>query len=234
MQYQKPNPEIKTEGKDSGAKEKPVCFYCKKIVHTTNCFILNKKNRASKSVTVLKAEVPAVESLMPPESVAGKPDSVFVPFIMDGFVSLTQDGHEVPIVILRDSATSQSLILEGVLSFSNKSSMQSDILVLGVVWQYVGVPLHTVYLDSKLVSGPVVVGVRDIFPAFIVGNDLVGGKVLINPQVTAVPLTERPDRLRRKFPGMFPVPAITRTMSKKGGMGGVGTGWVHVGRLFPN
>lgn len=36
--------------------------------------------------------------------------------------------------------------------------------------------------------------------SFILGNELAGGKVLINPEVTAVPFSECPDELERKYP----------------------------------
>lgn len=49
----RPNPqgEIKASGKEGfGAKDRPVCFYCKKRGHTMNqCFALNKRNKSSKS-----------------------------------------------------------------------------------------------------------------------------------------------------------------------------------------
>lgn len=81
-----------------------------------------------------------------------------------------------------------------------------------------GVPLHPVHLDSELVKGHVVVGVHRQFPidgvSFILGNDLAGGKVLLNPKVTAVPLSEHPDDSEQRFPKVFSVCAVTRAMSK--------------------
>lgn len=86
--------------------------------------------------------------------------------------------------------------------------------------QFVRVPLHIVYLDSELVTGLVVVGVSDEFPvgggvSFILGNDLAGGKVLLNPEVTAVPQSECPDDLVEKFPGVFSIRRITGAMAEK-------------------
>lgn len=85
--------------------------------------------------------------------------------------------------------------------------------------QYEGVPLHTIHLDTALVKGEVVVGVRKQFPvegvSFILGNDLAEGKVLVTPEVTAVPLSEHPDELRSKYPGVFSVCAMTRARSKQ-------------------
>ena len=83
---------------------------------------------------------------------------------MKGSVSLIAGGPKVPVVILRDSAASQSVILKGVLPLSETSSTESAALVRGFDMQFVGVPLHTIYLDSELVTGLVVVGVSDEFP----------------------------------------------------------------------
>ena len=60
--------------------------------------------------------------------------------------------------------------------------------------------MHTVWLESALVTGPVKVGIRMCFPieevASMLGNDLAGGMFLIKPEVTAVPLcSTRPDVL---------------------------------------
>ncbi|KAM7406893.1 hypothetical protein PAMA_002878 [Pampus argenteus] len=206
-----------------------VCFFCKKRGHTVNyCFALNKRGKSSKAVNLLKTEsslsqsystpTPSV-SCSPPEQSLRQLDDVFLPFVMKGAVSLTSEGPKVPVVILRDSAASQSVILSGVLPLSEKSSTESAALVRGFGMQFVGIPLHTIYLDSELVTGPVVVGVSDEFPvggvSFILGNDLAGGKVLLNPEVTAVPRSECPDELVEKFPGVFSVCAITRAMAGK-------------------
>lgn len=106
---------------------------------------------------------------------------VFSPFMMSGFVSLTDKGSKVPVFELRDTAASQSLILEGVLPLSDKSSVHLEILVTGFGVKYEGVPLHTNFLETPLVKGKVVVGVRKQFPvegvSFILGNDLAEGKV---------------------------------------------------------
>ena len=52
------------------------------------------------------------------------------------------------------------------------------------------VPLHTVYLSSDLVSGPVIVRLGSSLPfegvQLLLGNDLVGDKVVVNPIVTDV------------------------------------------------
>ena len=57
--------------------------------------------------------------------------------------------------------------------------MGSSILVQGFERGYVSIPLHTVTLQSNIVTGPVIVGVCPSLPVegvtFILGNDLAGG-----------------------------------------------------------
>ena len=85
--------------------------------------------------------------------------------------------------------------------------------------QCMGSPLHTVHLESDLVSGPVVVGVRPCFPiegvSFLLGNDLAGGKVLVKPELAVPMVTECNDKLAQKYPGVFSACAVTRAMSKR-------------------
>lgn len=78
--------------------------------------------------------------------------------------------------------------------------------------QWVGVPLHFIHLDCDLVKGCVVVGVSPQVPiegvAFILGNDQAVGKVLLNPEVTVIPLPKQSE-LEQEYPGVFSVCAVT-------------------------
>ena len=68
----------------------------------------------------------------------------------------------------------------------------------------IGVPLHTVSVESALVSGKVAVGVCPEIPlkgvSFLMGNDLAGGKVLVTPDVTPVSVRQFPDALAQGYP----------------------------------
>lgn len=143
----------------------------------------------------------------------------FAPFVMNGFVSLPGCCDKVPVKMLRDTAASQSFIFEGVLPFSDKSAVGSDVPVLGFGMKNTGVPLHRVCVQSDLVSGEVNVGMCPCFPiqgvSFLVGNDLAAGKVLVTPEVTPVPVRQFPDELAVKFPKVFTACAVTRSRSKK-------------------
>lgn len=199
-------------------EEQPVCTYCKKRGHTIKtCFALEKKNKTQKVVNLLKTETQQLDSS---QQALVKPDlQVYAPFLMKGFVSLTEEGPKVPVTILRDSAASQSVLLEGILPLSANTSVNASALVQGFGMQRVGVPLHSIHLDCDLVKGCAVVGVSQQFPidgiAFLLGNDLAGGKVLLNPEVTAIPLPEQSGDLQQEYPGVFPVCAVTRAMVER-------------------
>lgn len=140
-------------------------------------------------VSLLRHCLPAVSEDMPikrhnvktQSSNIGVPSKpvmdVFEPFIHDGSVSLSSNMSDcTPIKILGDTGASQSLLLSDTLSFSEESSAGVSVLIKGVnCSEYTPVPLHTVYLSSNLVSGPVKVGVQSSLPfdgvQLILGND---------------------------------------------------------------
>ena len=105
-------------------KDRPVCFYCKKHGHIINqCFALNKRNTSPKAVNLMKTETLPEQQPLSKQSTSAIPDlDVYAPFIMKGFVSLSED-PKIPDTMLRDSAATQSVILEGVLPFSDKTCL---------------------------------------------------------------------------------------------------------------
>ena len=78
---------------------------------------------------------------------------------------------------------------EGVLPLDSGTSTGEEVIAQGIEGGFVNVPLHRIYLKSKLISGPVVVGTRPTLPmkgvALLLGNDLAGGRVIANPKVTS-------------------------------------------------
>ena len=209
--------EEKPGREDRGTRERPVCYYCKKPGHLiASCYALQGDRQPTK--TVVCAQTVRPKPKVTPESRDSELD-VYAPFLMGGEVSLTQGGSKVPVTILRDTAASQSFILSDVLPLSRASGVDSSVIVRGFGMQRMGSPLHTIYLESDLVTGPVVVGVRPCFPiegvSFLLGNDLAGGRVLVKPEVTVVPMvTESNDRLAQKYPGVFSACAVPRAMTK--------------------
>ena len=77
--------------------------------------------------------------------------------------------------------------------------------------------VHCIQLSSDLVSGEVVVGVHDSIPIegveLLLGNDLAGDKVSVNPIVSLKPsvVTEFNEEI---IPGLYPACAVTRSMSR--------------------
>lgn len=202
--------EIRSDSLDL-KNENVTCFYCKKKGHViVNCPVLKKKN--TKPVALIKTVSQFNESLLP---VNWCEYSDFKPFVMDGFVSLSGDNKKVPVKILRDTAASQSFILAGVLALDDKTAVGSNVPVRGFNMQDIGVPLHRIVVQSDLWSG-----VRPGFPipgvSVIMGNDLAGGRVLVTPDVTPVPIViKRPDKLAQKYPEVFTSCAVTRAAAKR-------------------
>ena len=82
------------------------------------------------------------------------------------------------------------------------------------------IPLHEVNIKSSLINGNIVIGMRPSLPvegiSLILGNDLAGEKVMVDPRVVEKPRDdENTERLAEKFPGIFPASVVTRSMKAK-------------------
>ncbi|CAI5639672.1 unnamed protein product [Oreochromis niloticus] len=204
------------------------CFYCHEIGHlVAACPSLQRKEQAH---TVRKPKgvgfVRSTSSSTSPDNEVRSDslDDSYRPFVSEGFVSLNgKEEDRVPITILRDTGAAQTLILRGILPFSDFSFCGSDALVWGVKMDVLRVPLHKVFLQSPLVSGPVTVGVRDYLPvpgvAMILGNDLANGKVFFTPRVVEnpVPDTLISDPAAERSHSVFPACAVTRAHKRRYG-----------------
>ncbi|KAK3869588.1 hypothetical protein Pcinc_025111 [Petrolisthes cinctipes] len=123
----------------------------------------------------------------------------------------------VPIKILRDTGSVQSLLLKNV--FNDVTDVDNTVVLQGV-GGFITVPLTFVQLDSDLVSGKVHVGLVDELPVsgveLLLGNDLAGGQVSRLPVLSNVPVnTGDTEKLERENPDFFPSCAVTRAMAKK-------------------
>ena len=195
-----------TSANSSRLSAGPTCFYCKKRGHImSECRALEKKNKMALVVS------------SPPQPFNSKSEfeaedfpKEYLPFLSQGFVSFVASSHKVPIVILRDTGASQSLILESFLPFSYQSDTGMTVLLQEIELNVLNVPLHEVLL----ITGPVVVGVRPSLPvrkvSLILGNDLAGGKVVVNPHVSSLPCGETKEKEVEEFPGLFSAYAVTR------------------------
>ena len=159
----------------------------------------------------VKGKVPETDFVM----------EIYEPFLSDGFVSLNSDfAPSTPITILRDTGASQSLILTDTLPFSEKTSSGTCVLIQGIECGFVNIPLHNIHLSSGLVNGRVAVGIRPTLPFksvhLLLGNDLAGDKVVVNPLITDTPcMDQSPDPIKQELPDLYPSCAVTRAMAKK-------------------
>ena len=221
-----PKPKPPGENKGHNPLSQPICNYCKQSGHiVSDCSVLKRKREKQegfkptgltslkltpqscvKDQTPVQAKVPETDSVM----------EIYEPFLSDGFVSLNSDfALSTPITILRDTGASQSLLLADTLPFSEKTSSGTSVLIQGVECGFVNVPLHNIYLSSDLVKGPLAVGIRQTLPFkgvhLLLGNDLAGDKVVVNPLVTDTPcMDQSPDPIEQELPESYPSCAVTR------------------------
>ena len=226
-----PKPKPPGENKGHNPLSQPICNYCKQSGHiVSDCPVLKRKREKQEGpkptgLTSLKLTPQScVKDQNPVQAKVPETDSVmeiYEPFLSDGFVSLNSDfAQSTPITILRDTGASQSLILADTLPFSEKTSSGTSVLIQGVECGFVNVPLYNIYLSSDLVKGPVAVGIRQTLPFkgvhLLLGNDLAGDKVVVNPLVTDTPCMDQlPDPIEQELPDLYPSCAVTRAMAKK-------------------
>ena len=145
----------------------------------------------------------------------------YKPFISEGVVSLVGDENSSQKVkILRDTGATQSLMLDSVLPLTENSFTGANVLISGVEMGILEVPLHEVNIKSSLINGNIVIGMRPSLPvegiSLILGNDLAGEKVMVDPRVVEKPRDDvKTERLAEKFPGIFPASVVTRSMKAK-------------------
>lgn len=210
----------RTNSTPAGSRE---CFYCHETGHLiAHCPVLQRKEqnqnpKKPKSVGFVQP-APALSPVSEDES--DEVDEAYRPFILKGSVSLTgKDEDQVPITILRDTGATQSLILTQILPFSPNSFCGSDALLWGVKMSVLRAPLHTVFLRSPLVSGPVKIGTRPRLPvrgvALILGNDLAGKKVFPTPEVIDNPIVDLSAPAAVSGLSVFPACAVTRAQAHK-------------------
>ena len=216
---------------DKSYSRAPVCRFCRKECHSRSvCFKLKQRHQGhndskltgfiSKSCN-LPSNVNDVRGTILEEKSSS--DSVmqsFEPFIHNGFVSLSSEfTNSNPVKILRDTGASQSLLLANTLPFSDVSFTGANVLIKGVdSTEFTSIPLHNAYLSSDLVSGHVV-GILPSLPFdgvhLLLGNDLAGSKVEVNPLVTDIPSVDpNTDSIEQEIPGLFLSCAVTHSMTQ--------------------
>ena len=126
---------------------------------------------------------------------------------------MPNSGKEIPITILRDTGANQPLLLEGSVPLSKQTSTGVDVHSRS----HSRVSLHKVKLKSDLVrtvNGTITVRIRPFLPVtrvqLILGNDLAGGKVSVDPRVTATPESHDVS----VDDDIYPACTVTRVMTK--------------------
>ena len=108
----------------------------------------------------------------------------------------------------------------GYWVISDDSYSGSNVLIKRVdSVDYHSIPLHNVYLTSKLVSGPVKVGIKPSLPFkrinLLFGNDLAGDKVVIDPSLIDKPcLDQNSDFMEVEIPDLYASCLVTRAMDR--------------------
>ena len=146
---------------------------------------------------------------------------IYEPFLSDGLCHLTVTLPSLPLSKSYEiPGASQSLILQIPCHFPRSLLLGQVSFIQGVECGFVNVPLHNIYLSSDLVKGPVAVGIRPSLPFkgihLLLGNDLAGDKVVVNPLLTSTPCVDQPpDPIEQEIPDLYPSCAVTRAMAKK-------------------
>ena len=203
-----------------GRSRSVVHNYCHRKGHVlADCWSLQKKSDALVH-TVEESDL--IGSPGSQRAPVIRPDNTYQPFIFEGLVSMTEDGIPVQIRLLRDTGATQSLMVQNVLPFTDQSSEGASVLVQGVELGIVKVPLHRVFLKSNLVSGFVTVGASPTLPisgvGFILGNDLAGSKVDLQPELQVVddPEELEPQELSAaETAAVFPPCVVTRAAAQR-------------------
>ncbi|XP_030216443.1 uncharacterized protein LOC115546817 [Gadus morhua] len=208
----------------SPRREDRECYYCHKPGHViANCITRKRRGQQSsssgaqpKGIGVIKTDPGTKHGVGDRKAV----DDCFKPFVFDGLVSLTGDAvDQRPVQILRDTACSQSVILASALPFSDLSGCGYGSVLRGIEMGYSPRPVHRVHIQTKLITGFFPVAVCHALPvegvAFLMGNDIAGGKVIPALEVLDLPHRTEIDLVQAPS-GLFPTCVITRAEARKG------------------
>ncbi|KAK0137070.1 hypothetical protein N1851_026732 [Merluccius polli] len=145
-----------------------------KMGHTINkCFTLKNKSQPPKSVVLIKSESLISASAEPVRT----PDPEFQPFLMKGFCLFDRGGDsKVPVHIIRDTASNQSVILSMCCHFQINLPLNQMCSLEVLICDMWACRFITSILSQIWSRGCVKVGVRAQLPiegvTLLLGNDL--------------------------------------------------------------
>ena len=112
------------------------------------------------------------------------------PYVLEEYVPLSEGGDSVAVKIIHDTGATQSLKAFHALPLFEQTFVAASVLIQGVYRKiFLRVLLHQIHLQSNLISGLVVVGVRPSLTVkvvpLILSKHLVGGKLQLLLQVVS-------------------------------------------------
>ena len=142
----------------------------------------------------------------------------FKTFQFQGKISGARSDSGLPVVIQRDTASDQSIILRSAIPNIEQYFTGKSVLLAGVGGT-VTLPLCKLFIESDLVTGFVDFAVEDSLAIdnihILLGNEVGGEKVVPNPIVTPVPVLENSTlELEQEHPYLFPSCVTTRSKSQ--------------------
>ena len=160
-----------------------------------------EKNKGIK-VNPLSDVKSCIENKISPETELDYMDN-YKPFILEGVVSLIGDENSSQkVTILRDIGATQSFMLDSLLPLTENSFTGANVLISGVEMGVLEVPLHEVNIKS------IVIGMRPSLPvegiSLILGNDLAGERIIVDPRVVEKPRDDEKTEVGRKVPRYIP------------------------------
>jgi len=120
------------------------CYYCKEAGHiVANCHKLKLKKEREKSVANVCSVPENLQNISKVDSDVIV-DKSFDPYKFTGLISAVEGGEPVPVTILRDTASSQSIVLKCALPFLENVLTDKHVLMRGV-GGIVSPPLQAVF-----------------------------------------------------------------------------------------
>ena len=202
---------------------RPKCTHCDGSHATAKCYRLHPELRpqgGKKPVGLVQSRQIEVAPTDLIRHIVEPVKDSYREFKSEGFVSMGEGQEKSPIMILRDTGSAQSLIVDN--SRFQWGEPVAFINIQGVDCSELLVPLYSIWLESEYMTGLVTVGKVPRLPMegvdMILGNDIAGPKVKVTPRLSLQPcVDECTETLQVEYPGIFPACVTTRSQSKQVG-----------------